>query len=157
MITIKRCQNFTKLASVPWSDPGEMGAKVTQRGQNSSKIQQSLWIQTGNEMKNRENRKIVARARKNARRACNNFDRNSAPLQKIWTQVALSWKIVLLYKKILGYNNSYCETLTKYSSESWWIVLLRTVPQTVIIQTERGKCIKSCKKPAMLWYANEGE
>lgn len=28
-------------------------------------------------------------------------------------------KIVLLYKKILGYNNSYCETLTKYSSESW--------------------------------------
>ena len=46
-------------------------------------------------MKNRENRKIVARDRKNARRACKNIDRNSAPLQKIWTQVALSRKYEL--------------------------------------------------------------
>ena len=46
-------------------------------------------------MKNRENRKIVARARKNARRACNNFDRNSAPLQKIWTQVAPLYNMLI--------------------------------------------------------------
>ena len=96
--------------------------------------------------------KIVASLGRGGRRSCNHFARNYAQTHDFWTQVAQTWRIVLLNKKILGYNRSYCGTRTKYDKESWWFVLLRTVPQMVIIQTETAKRAKSaiCE---MLWQA----
>ena len=94
--------------------------------------------------------KIVAFSGRGDRKSCNHFARNYAQTHDFWTQVAQTWKIVLLNKKILGYNRRSCGTRTKYDKESCWFVLLRTVPQTVIIQTETAKRAKSaiCE---MLW------